>query len=324
MDLVIFDQFEKELSEFKERHESTVYDLTDAKQNKMARSDKHAIGKVVAALDKAHAAVKAPLLDQCRFIDNARNRIKDELRGIQLRIKEQIDAHEAIEAERIQTHKDNLDQLTGWEFFNRGTWLDHSLTDMKEALAVLDARVIDESWEEFMGEAVEARRQSIEKLSSWINQREKHDAEQAELAELREQAEAREKKEHEERIAREAAQRAIDDVAEKARQDKEAADIREQQLKEQAEKAEQARIDAVRRAEQAKEEADAEAKKQIKEEAARQAREAQERQANTEHVKAINKEVWVALNKNGVNADTAVLVVRLLAAGKIPHTSISY
>jgi hypothetical protein len=159
--VVEFNQFEHELAEFKERHENTIYDLSDQKQNKMARSDKYSIGKVISALDKAHAAVKAPLLNECRLIDNARNNIKDQLKGIQNRIKEQIQSHEAFEAERIDAHKNEMAYISGQPFADT-TWMDCSLNDVKLFVSELEELVIDHSWDEFKDEAIEARRCSIE------------------------------------------------------------------------------------------------------------------------------------------------------------------
>jgi len=53
-EVVEFREFEKNLSEYKYRYEGVIYDITVPEQDKQARSDKLAIGKVIAKLDSAH------------------------------------------------------------------------------------------------------------------------------------------------------------------------------------------------------------------------------------------------------------------------------
>jgi len=49
-----FSPFEKELTEFKEKYTGLVYDMSIKKNEKSARSDRHTIGKTIAALDAKH------------------------------------------------------------------------------------------------------------------------------------------------------------------------------------------------------------------------------------------------------------------------------
>lgn len=53
-----FKEFDKQLSEFLSQYDGVVYDLTDPKQEKTARSDKYAIGKAISALDARHKEIK--------------------------------------------------------------------------------------------------------------------------------------------------------------------------------------------------------------------------------------------------------------------------
>ena len=94
-EVVEFRQFGKNLSEYKALYEGIVYDLTVPEQDKQARSDKLAIGKVIAQLDTVHKDIKAPLKERVDLLDGERKRIKDQLLTLQDGIKSQISDHEA-------------------------------------------------------------------------------------------------------------------------------------------------------------------------------------------------------------------------------------
>ena len=99
-----YSEFEAKMAEFKKTYDNVVYDLTDPVHEKKARSDKYSIGKVISALDKKHDEIKAPLKAQVDLIDGERKRIKDELLGVQDKIKSQIKAHE----DAIREHAEML------------------------------------------------------------------------------------------------------------------------------------------------------------------------------------------------------------------------
>src|SRR3990167_280480 len=103
-DIVEFDEFAGKLAEFRQRYDGVVYDLAVPEQEKQARSDRYAIGKVVSALDAKHKELKEPLKRQTDLIDGERKRIKDDLLSIQDRIKSQIETHEA----KIAAHEEEL------------------------------------------------------------------------------------------------------------------------------------------------------------------------------------------------------------------------
>ena len=90
-----FNEFAAALAEYKAKYEGIVYDLTIPEQEKTAKADKMAIGKVISKLDGAHKAVKAPLKERVDLLDSERKRIKDQLLELQSGIKGQIAEHEA-------------------------------------------------------------------------------------------------------------------------------------------------------------------------------------------------------------------------------------
>lgn len=224
---------------------------------------------------------------------------------------------------------------------------------MRATIADVQARAVDESWEEFEPEAHRVKARALESLQQALDAREKHDAEHAELARLRAEAAAREQKGREERIAREAEEKARRDaeaaaqaereaVIRREQEAKEAADRRELELKlqaEQAEKeaaqakadklaaeqrAEQDRLAAVEREKKAAEDArQAEIKCQADAKAAEEA-EAARREADKAHKGKVNHAALDAFVACGMPEDCAKQAVTLIAKGLIPNIRITY
>ena len=74
-DIVEFDEFAGKLAEFRQRYDGVVYDLAVPEQEKQARSDRYAIGKVVSALDAKHKELKEPLKRQSFAAVAAKSRV---------------------------------------------------------------------------------------------------------------------------------------------------------------------------------------------------------------------------------------------------------
>ncbi len=198
---------------------------------------------------------------------------------------------------------------------------DLDASELRATLAEVDARAVDEAWQEYEAEAHRAKARALDALTAALAAREKQEAEQAELAKLRAEAAAREQKEREERIAREAAERAQREAEAKAQAEREAtikreadaqaaAERRELELKLQAERAEREKAEAIQREQQAK--ADAE----------RQAAERRER--DKAHKTAINRAALDAFVTGGMTEECAKLAVTLIAKKAIPAVFITY
>lgn len=281
-----FAEFEANMSEFKQRYDGVVYDLDDPKQNRQARSDRLAIGKVISRLDKAHKELKGPLLEQVRVVDGERKRIKDSLLDIQGKIKAQIEQHEArIEAEK-QRVQSLIDHITGLAEFDAEP--DSSVITARLA----DLQAINPEAEEYaprQADATLAHRQVSRTLDIMLADRVKYEAEQAELARLRAEEEARKQAEHEERIRKEAAEREKRIAEENARKQAEAAKRREQAIEEKKRRAE-------RRAKEAEEKSAMMAKAakrreaEMKKRAEQEAKDAAERAIQEERRRV--EEVW--------------------------------
>lgn len=305
--IVEFNQFEADLAEYKSRYVGVVYDFGDAGQEKQARSDRLAIGKKVAELDRVHKAVKAPLLEQVQVLDGERKRIKDGLLEVQDGIKGQIAKHEA----ELKAIEDAL--LAKVEAIkNLGAIDEHGATSgqVRERLAQAQAIVVDDSYGAYDVDAALSQVAVTDRLAHMLARVEQREAEQAEFARVKAELAAKEQAERDERIAREARE-----AAEKKAQEAQAREL--EALR--AEK--QARIDAEARAIQAKVDAQAAAEQaeidkavavqQAKDDAAREVREFAEKERAEQTSKsqqfdcryAIYKELGEWCKKHGVSGD---------------------
>ena len=262
--IVEFNEFEAKITEFRNRYDGVVYDLTIPEQEKKARSDRFSIGKIISALDARHKEIKAPLKEKVDLIDGERKRIKDELLEVQDKIKSQIEAHEA----KIAAHKAELqarvDAIRANSIFDG---IIASSGEISKRITALETVSVDDSFEGKKADAALALMETRKFLNELLVQQNKFESEQAELKRLREESEARVRAEREENIRKEA--------AEKARQEAEAA------ARKQVEQAEKAKRDAEAREARMKQEAEA-----AKVRAEQQAKEATERAVREERARA--------------------------------------
>jgi len=349
-----FNEFEASLAEYKDKYTDVVYDLTDGKQMKLAKSDKLAIGKTVSALDRRHKEIKAPLQERVSLLDGERKRIKDGLRDIQESIKGQIESHEeAIKAvadellRRASVPRDytefdtppTIDLVRERLESARAFVVDDSLGEM-EAFAALNKMKAIETLEPLLlgleaqeKAAIEAEEKRVAEVAAAQKERENRIA-----LEAKEMAEA--KAAEAERAATQKADDAIDrerklklkavadavkrvnDAKEKAKRDKAESD---QRMRDAAARAEQSQREAVKKAK-----ADAMRKAEkvecvrlaaIEAEKAAQSK----REANTKHLAKINNAAALAFVEcAGVEPDQAKAIVTAIAKQKIPAVTISY
>lgn len=320
-----FNQFEHDLAEYKARYESVVYDLTIPEQDKQARSDRLAIGKKIAELDRVHKTVKEPLKAKVDLLDGERKRIKDGLLAIQDGIKSQIEEHEAAikaAAAELLRRASAIYELA--QFDSPPT------SDVvRDRIATLNAIVIDESFGEQQGYAALNKERAMTTLEPMLLGLEAQEKAAAEAEQARIAAEQKEREEREARIAAEAAEKATQEAAAaiaKAEQDaKDAAARAEQQAKDAAEKAERDKREAVAAAE-AKAKRDAEAAEKARLNSVEKERIKTElREANKKHCAGINNAAVDALIREGeLSRSDAKVVITAIAKGLIPAVKITY
>lgn len=336
--IVEFDEFEAKLIEFKKKYDNVVYDLTIPEQDKQARSDRYSIGTIVSALDSKHKELKAPLKAQVDLIDGRRKEIKDELLGVQGKIKGQIDAHDQAIKEHAEMLQLRVDEIIALAEFdgepNSGT-----ISRRLEAIKIYD---IDDSYEDRKADATLAHVDVIKKLNLMLAKAVTDEQEKAELETLRKEKEDRERAEREEQIREEAFKKATKEAEEKAANEKAEAEAKAQKEiddanKKQAE-AEQARKDAIENAKREKEESELAIKraeeetraklklereqKEAKEKAAREKEDA--KKAKQAHRCIVHGEAKDSFIDNGFCEKDAEKIVCLIKDGQIKNIQVNY
>ena len=326
------------LTKIKDELDAFVPDVSTKKGRDAIASIAYKVAKGKTALDNIGKELVADLKDVPKKIDAERKRMRDLLDQWKDEVRAPLTAWEEAEAAREARHK------AGIEWFQLRAKEHHDLdsTELRATLAEVDARAVDESWQEFEAEAHRAKSKAMEALTSALAAREKLEAEQAELAKLRAEAAAREQKDREERIAREAAERAQREAEAKAQAEREAtikreadaqaaAERRELELKLQAERAEREKAEAIQREQQAKADAERQAaeavaaeQRRVAAQAAADAKEAERRERDKAHKTAINRAALDAFVTGGMTEECAKLAVTLIAKKAIPAVSITY
>lgn len=338
--IVEFNEFESQLQEFKGKYDDVVYDLTDATQEKQARSDKLSIGKAISALDKKHKELKAPLKEQVDLIDGERKRIKDDLLGVQGKIKIQIENHEKKIEEHDAMLRGKVDTIEA--LAELGEFETPTSEQLSARIKEIEAIDVDDSYEHMKAAGTLAQVDGLKKLKALLASRIKFEQEQAELEKLRKEAVEREQKEREEQIRKEAEAeantKAQEKIEEAQRKEQEAKDAAEKQKREaeaakmKAEKdAEVARVKAKKEAEEAKKQAAIAERERIEKEqreaeakAEAENKKLEAKKANQKHRAKIHASIKDGFLAGGFNEDDAVKIVNLIKDGAIKHVSIDY
>lgn len=326
-----------------------VPDLTTKKGREAIASLAFKVRKVKTALDGIGKEQVDHLKEIPKKIDAERKRMRETLDALADEVRAPLDQWEQAEEARKQRHQQGIE----WFRLRADENRDLDADELRATIADVQARAVDESWEEFEPEAHRVKARALEALQQTLAAREKYDAEQAELARLRADAAAREQKDREERIAREAAEKAQREADERAQAERDAAARREAEAREAADKArleaelaDQRRIAAEQQAEleraaaaerervaaeqaeqrriKAAEDAAAAERKRIADEQAAEAAEARRREEDKAHKASINRAALDAFVTSGMPEACAKQAVTLIAKGLIPNIRITY
>ncbi|AZC52315.1 TolA protein [Pseudomonas chlororaphis subsp. piscium] len=339
------DQVRAKVDEFKK----VLPDLKTRKGREAYASMAHQIAKSKTALEAVGKEISAKQKEIPKLIDAERKRVWDTLEAWQKEVRKPLDDWQSAEDARVDKHNDGIEAIKALARFEEPPTAAH----VAQVIADLELLALDDSWEEFLPEAAQAKDQTLIALRSLLAKRQKEEAEQAELARLRAEAEAREQKDREERIAREAAERARIEAEQKAQAEREAtlrreqeakaaAERRELELKLQAEQAEraaaQAKADqvaaeqraeqerqaATQRAEQAAEQARIDERRRADAAAAEIVRQQEARERDEAHRRTINRSALEAFVAGGMTEECAKQAITLIAKRQIPNVSIAY
>ena len=269
---------EAALAELREKYLDIAFDLSTPAGLKEAKAARTHIRGYRTHLETTRKKVKAPVLQQCKDIDAAAERITVELQSLEIPIDQQIKKREAeieeekqrqieAEAKRIENILDRIKELRGAvaAVNSMGAPTPEKGQEFIDDVKAMD---IDGFFEEFHNQATTAKAETLLTLADIhlaAVERKAEDErianERAELEELRAAQEKREKQEREDREAEEAVAAAElkkqqDDLdRQKKEQDEkqEALDLQEERLAEenrQAEKKKREEKEARERAEQ--------------------------------------------------------------------------
>ena len=205
-------------------------ELTTAKGRQQYASMAHKIAKTKNALDTLGKQISAEQKEIPKKIDAERKRVWDTLEAWQKEVRKPLDDWQATEDKRTAAHTDSIQRIKDMVLFAETP----AAAAVAKIIADLELIALDDSWEEFLAKAAQAKDQTLAKLRSLHTERARHEAEQAELVRLRAEAEAQAQRDRDTQIAREAEERATAKAAADAQAERDAAAKREQDLIDQA------------------------------------------------------------------------------------------
>ena len=220
------------------------------------RKGRERIASLAAKVSKSKTAVEKPGREYLKRLKEMPKVVEAELRefvtsmdALRDATRQPLTDWEKAEDARVDKHNDGIQKIKDMVLFDA---IPQAAT-VAQVIADLEAIAIDDSWQEFLPEAAQAKDQALNKLRALLAERTQYEAEQAELARLRAEAEAQAQRDREAEIARAAAERARVEAEQRAQAEHDAAARREQELLEEAAAAQRASEQAARDAEAAAE-----------------------------------------------------------------------
>ena len=302
---------------------SHVPDVTTKKGRDQIGSLAMKVSKSKTFIEKCGKELVAEQKAQIKLIDDDRIATVKKFDELRNEILAPRDAWEQAEKDRVAKHENAIQAIKG--FANNDFLITANSSMIEGAIAALNDRVIDSSYEEYEEQAKLAKFETIEVLRKALTETQALEIERAELERLRIAEQQRIQQEREAQIAREAAEKATREAEEKARfeaeraqREKAESEQREARLKAEKEAAE---LRAVQAAENERKRIEAE--QVAKAEAERKAEEA--RLADEAHTKKVCAEALEHLALlPGVNEQLAKSILAAIYKGRIPHVSIKF
>lgn len=224
-------------------------DLKTKKGRDAYASMAHQIAKSKTALEAVGKEISAQQKEIPKKIDAERKRVWDILESWQKEVRKPLDDWQAAEDQRVNAHNDGIQQIKDLAMFAETP----TAAFVAQIIEDLELVALDDSWEEFLPEAAQAKDKSLSTLRALLVTRQQYETEQAELVRLRAEAEAQAQRDREAEIARVAAEQARIEAEQRAQAERDAAARREQELLGQAAAAQRATEQAARDAEAAAE-----------------------------------------------------------------------
>lgn len=295
-------------------------DISTPEGRDAVKSLAYKVARSKTALDDMGKDLVADIKKQAGAIDADRKLARDRLDALKEEVRGPLTAWEEAEANRISGHEGAIVAVI--EAARQATGKPASL--IRELIQIV-AGYADRDWQEFKERADVAVPEAVATLNQALAAAEQAERDSAELADLRRLKAEREEADRKADAERVAAQQAAERKAYEERRERERAEKAERDkaaavaaaIEQERQKAEREKEAERRRHEQ---EAAAAAAKKAAEEAAER-----KRQENKRHRAKVHSAITLALSEvlTG-NADEAAALIEAIAAGKIPHVSITY
>ena len=281
--------------------------------------------KVENAIEKVRKQKKSYFIEGGKQVDSQAKEIIKAIAELRIPHTEAYQEVDTIKKEAESKRKTELEARVSYLRDLPELMRDACSEEVKTALQTVQVEECGDFYE-FTEQALKARNESREKLSSMFGEKLKAEKEAEELALLRKESEERARKDREDQIKREAAAKAEAEAkaAELAKIDAEKAKIEAEKRAIEAERraaeaAELAKIEALAAAEKAKQD-------EINRQAALKQAEAEEqarKEANKQHVGKVRKAAKESLMAF-VDEATAKKIVLAINAGEISNVTINY
>jgi colicin import membrane protein len=348
LDAEKFDEF---YDRIKAETTGIVEDLSTKKGRDAVIARAAKVTKSKTLIDKARLQLTGEWRERTNQVNAAGKEIETRLTALAKEVRQPVTDWEIAEKERLDRCNEVISDIHGAAIV--------TLEDTSETVRLRGMRIwaieIGEDFGSLQPEAEQAKSATISTLQAALARLKREEAERAELEKLRAEAAERQAREDAERAEREAKERAEAEAAlaeerriasEKADQERNEriareAEERAKRAAEQAAQAERERIQREhdqalaaerRRAEEAEQAIQAERERAAKEEADRiaaqkaEAAEQAKRDKNRAHRAQIMGEAKIAIMATapGLDDATAVLIVKAIVAGKVPHTTLRF
>ncbi|MBI6727675.1 hypothetical protein [Pseudomonas amygdali] len=333
-----------------------VPDLTTAKGRARIASLANKVSKSKKAVEDPGRDYLKRLKEMPKVVETELREFVNSMNALRDATRKPLTDWEAADLARRDKHTDGVQRIIDLTFFAETP----SAATVAQIIAELELVEINDSWEEFLPEAAQAKDRSLATLRTLLADRTKHEAELAEIAKFKAEKAEREQKDRDAEIARQAVERAQRELDQKAQAEREAAAKREQELIDQAAQArrdaeqkqrdadaaaenqalqlklaaereerqklqaEQDRIAAEQRQAAAVERARLDEISRQEQEAAEARRIAEAREADKAHIKSVCLAAQQAMVSLGVDEACAKAVIILIHQKKIPAITINY
>jgi len=306
-------------------------DVATAKGRKLIASQAYAVSRTKTFIDGLGKELVDAEKEIPKRIDATRKRVRDFCDELQARVRQPLTDFENIEKARTSALNERMNRIV--QFIAMAESAGTSSATLKVWLQDLDAIVIDESWQEFQGDAEKAKSAAQSSLYKALDAQLQLEAQQAEIARLKHEQDERDRIAREERIAEEARHAA----EQKALREKIESEQREQAARDAQAKAERDAAEVKARLEQQQRNAEAQAalaaeqaadreRQRIADEQAHAQAEQERRAANIEHQRTYNRETiadfQTALPK--LTKEDAIVLLKAIVNGQVRHVPMQY